>query len=199
MFKFLSKIVSKLPKISLTFVFGRMTGLEIDTSEKSVHLSKSIRFGNGLYTNFTWPQALSKKVWVIKSINLNKMTFGNRILNIYGQISCASQTTVCTNFSKKIDLKTDDSWEFNLLPGMHNTLYLSSCKHKYTFDLNLGRYKGSKSQNPPFYLRLLADTSSVKFVYNVQKRERKLQPSKIYRVCPYRNFSKVVIDPKNLI
>ena len=37
-------------------------------------------------------------------------------------------------------------------------------QNKYTFDFNLGRYRGSKFQNPSFYLHYLADTWSVKLV-----------------------------------
>ena len=61
----------------------------------------------------------------------------------------------------KTNLKTDDSWESNFYQ------VLSPCKNKYTFDLNLVRYRGqrSKLQNPPFCLHLLADMSSVEFVY----------------------------------
>ena len=52
------------------------------------------------------------------------------------------------------------------LPGTDNTLQPSPCKSKYTFDLNLGRYRGSEFQHPPFYLNFFADTSSVKFIYS---------------------------------
>ena len=51
------------------------------------------------------------------------------------------------------------------LPDTDNTLYLSPCKNNYTFDLNSGRYRGSKIQKRPLYLHFLADTSLVKFVY----------------------------------
>ena len=69
----------------------------------------------------------------------------------------------------KINLKSDDGWKSNYFSGTDNTLQLSPCKNKYKFDLNLGRYRGSKFQNPPFYLHFLADTSPVKFVYTYQK------------------------------
>ena len=39
-------------------------------------------------------------------------------------------------------------------------------KIEYTFDLDLGRYRRSKFQNSPFYLYVLADVSSAKFVYS---------------------------------
>ena len=52
----------------------------------------------------------------------------------------------------KIHLKTDDRRESNFSPGRDNTLYLSPCKNKSAFDLDLGRHRGSKFKNPPFYL-----------------------------------------------
>ena len=68
----------------------------------------------------------------------------------------------------KINLKIDDGRASNFLPGIDNTLKLSLFKNKYRFDLNLGRYKGSKSQNPPFYPHFLPDTTSVKFVFSIR-------------------------------
>ena len=67
----------------------------------------------------------------------------------------------------KISSKMDGGWESNFLPSIDNALSLSPCQNKYTSDLNLGRYRGSKFQNLPFYLHFLADTSSVKFVYTL--------------------------------
>ena len=64
----------------------------------------------------------------------------------------------------KVSLEIDDCWESSFLPGTDNTLELSPCKNKYTFDLNLGRYRESKFQNQPFYLHF--DTAAVKFFYN---------------------------------
>ena len=37
---------------------------------------------------------------------------------------------------------------------------ISPCKNKYSFDLNLERYRGSEFQNQLFYLHFLTDTSS---------------------------------------
>ena len=36
-----------------------------------------------------------------------------------------------------------------------------SNKIEYTFDLNLGKYRGSKFQNQPCYQHFLADTSKI--------------------------------------
>ena len=63
----------------------------------------------------------------------------------------------------KINLKMVDGPESNFLPCTNNTLQLSPCKNKITFDLNLGRYNGLRFQSPPFYLHVLTDMLSVKF------------------------------------
>ena len=46
-----------------------------------------------------------------------------------------------------------------------------------TLDLNLGRYRGSNFQNPPFFLHFLTDTSFVKFFYilGLQWRHQKFE------------------------
>ena len=53
--------------------------------------------------------------------------------------------------------------------------------------LNLGRYRGSKFQNPPFYLYFLADTSSAKFVY-MHFRYRKYQRFQTTQSSPCSKF-----------
>ena len=58
---------------------------------------------------------------------------------------------------KKNQFERDDSWESNFLPGKDNILELSPYKNKYIFELNLGGYRESKFQNPPFYQHFLAD------------------------------------------
>ena len=66
----------------------------------------------------------------------------------------------------KINLKMLTAGNQIFLPGTDNTLSLSSCKGKYRFDLNLRVIRGSKFQNLAFNLvHLLADTSSVKFIF----------------------------------
>ena len=60
----------------------------------------------------------------------------------------------------KIKLEMDDGWESNY---QVQTIPLSLQK-KYTFDLNLGKYRGPNFKIPPFYLHFLTATSSVKSV-----------------------------------
>ena len=62
-----------------------------------------------------------------------------------------------------------------------NTLSVQLTKHKYTTDLNLGRYRKSKYQNARIYLHFLANMSSVKFIYS----------SKIQ--CMYFKFCKTLV------
>ena len=67
--------------------------------------------------------------------------------------------------SNKISFKTDDGLESNFFTRDRQYAVTESLQNKYTFDLNLGTYRGSKFQNPPFHLLLMADMSSLKFVY----------------------------------
>ena len=91
----------------------------------------------------------------------------------YSQNTCVKKSTMhkfyVTSSSwqqgvgNKINLRMDDGWELNFVPGTDNTLLLRPCKNKNTYDLNLGQTE-SNFQNPPFYLHFLANTSSVKLI-----------------------------------
>ena len=59
----------------------------------------------------------------------------------------------------KINLKTDGGWESNSNTRYGQYPVTKSFQDKYTFDLNLRRYRGSKFRNPPFCVQFLADTS----------------------------------------
>ena len=57
----------------------------------------------------------------------------------------------------KINSKVSDVWASNFSPGNVNNLQLSPCKNKFPPDLNLGGYRESKFQNPPFNLHAICE------------------------------------------
>ena len=68
---------------------------------------------------------------------------------------------------------------------------------QHIFDLNsLGRYKGPKFQNPPFYLDFLADMSSVKSVYLAPMQAKAIKAIKTVNIWIYvvNTYSMAVCD-----